>query len=82
MEHGTSTKKLSGRARQIEEAIASFTPMPPELELPVAPDFVSKPPHLDPQAMFRRCEEMQRYRNLKIEAERRHADRVDVEFVL
>ena len=75
-------KKSLARAQEIEAAIASFKEQPPELEFPIAPGFVSKPPHLDPAAMLRRCEEMLRFRDFERDAKGRLADRIDVEFVM
>jgi hypothetical protein len=55
----------------------------PSLELPVAPDFLSRPPQIDPQIMLRRIEENMAWRNSRPgEAERRAAEKVSVEFVL
>jgi hypothetical protein len=53
------------------------------LEFPVAPDFVSRPATVDPQAMLRRiAENMQRRKLRPGEAERRAAEKIPVEFVL
>jgi len=53
------------------------------LEFPVAPDFVSQRPGIDPQAMLRRIEENMPWRNQRPgEAERRAAEKIPVEFVL
>ena len=82
MEHPTSTKKSRERAREIEVAVGSFREQPPELEFPIAPDFVSKPPHVDPTAMLLRCEEMLRFRDLDREAKCRLAESIDLEFVM
>ena len=54
-----------------------------DLEFPIDPDFVSYPPQLDPQVMLRRIEENMPWRSSRPgEAERRLAEKVDVEFVL
>ena len=54
-----------------------------KLVFPVAPDFVPKPPRIDPQAMLRRIEEnMLRRKQRPGEAERRAAEKIPVEFVL
>jgi hypothetical protein len=45
------------------------------LEFPMAPDFVSSPPKIDPQAMLRRNKQPG-------EKERRLAEKISVEFVL
>ena len=56
---------------------------PDTLELPVAPDFVSRPPRIDPQAMLQRIAETMPWRSRRPgEAERRLAEKVAVEFVL
>ena len=53
------------------------------LEFPVAPDFVSRPATVDPQAMLRRiAENMQRRKLRPGDAERRAAEKIPVEFVL
>lgn len=55
----------------------------PDLQFPVAPDFVSRPPRLDPQVMLRRIEETMPWRSTRPgERERRFATKIDVEFVL
>jgi hypothetical protein len=53
------------------------------LEFPVAPDFVSHPPQIDPQAMLQRIAETVVWRSQRPgEAERRLAEKIAVEFVL
>jgi len=53
------------------------------LEFPVAPDFISRPPKVELQAMLRRIEENMPWRNQRSgEAERRLAEKIPVEFVL
>jgi hypothetical protein len=53
------------------------------LEFPVAPDFISRPPKIDPQVMLRRIEENMPWRNRRPgETERRLAEKISVEFVL
>lgn len=53
------------------------------LEFPIDPEFLSEPPSLDPQVMLRRSAESLKWRNSRPgEAERRLAEKVDVEFVL
>jgi hypothetical protein len=55
----------------------------PALDLPVDPNFVSHPPQIDLQIMLRRIAENMPWRNSRPgEAERRAAEKVDVEFVL
>jgi hypothetical protein len=53
------------------------------LEFPVAPDFASRPPQIDPQAMLQRIAETIAWRNRRPgEQERRLAQKIPVEFVL
>jgi hypothetical protein len=54
-----------------------------DLEFPVAPDFLSRPPRIDLQVMLRRIEENMPWRSTRPgEQERRLATKVAVEFVL
>ena len=54
-----------------------------DLILPVAPDFVSLPPRLDPQVMLARIAESMPWRNTRPgEQERRLAEKIAVEFIL
>jgi len=54
-----------------------------DLKFPIAPDFLSRPPRVELQAMLRRIEENMPWRSTRPgEAERRLASKVDVEFVL
>jgi len=54
-----------------------------DLEFPIAPDFCSRPPRLDPQVMLKRCAETMPWRNSRPgEKARRSAEQIDVEFVL
>ena len=54
-----------------------------DLEFPIAPDFLSLPPQLDPQIMLRRIEETMSWRSTRPrEQERRLAEKIQVEFVL
>jgi hypothetical protein len=56
---------------------------PETLEFPVAPDLISRPQRIDPQAMLRRIEETMSWRNKRPgEKERRMAEKISVEFVL
>jgi hypothetical protein len=82
MEHQSSTAKLRERAQQIEAIIANWKELPPELEFPFAPDFVSKPLHVDPQIVLKASEKSLPYRDTVRERERRRAEAIDVEFVL
>jgi len=56
---------------------------PDTLDLPVAPDFVSRPPRIDSAIMLQRIAETMPWRSQRPgEAERRLAQKVAVEFVL
>jgi len=53
------------------------------LEFPVDPDFISRPPRVDLQAMLQRIEENMPWRNARPgEARRRLEEKIPVEFVL
>ena len=53
------------------------------LEFPIAPDFLSRPPRIDPQVMLRRIEETMPWLSTRPgERERRAAAGIAVEFVL
>jgi len=53
------------------------------LDFPIAPDFLSLPPMIDPKAMMDRLLETMPWRsNRPGEKERRLQDKVDVEFIL
>ena len=53
------------------------------MEFPIAPDFVSKTPQIDPKAMLERsAQNMPWNKKRPGEAERRAAEKIDVEFVL
>jgi hypothetical protein len=62
----------------------SSTPKNEEtLEFPVAPDFVSQHPQVDPKAMLERiAQKMSSRIETHEEAARRAAEKIDVEFVL
>ena len=52
------------------------------LEFPVAPDFRSRAPRIDPQVMLRRIEENMPWRSTRPgEKERRRSEGISVEFV-
>ncbi|MEO7516245.1 MAG: hypothetical protein ABIW93_10565 [Verrucomicrobiota bacterium] len=54
-----------------------------DLEFPVAPDFISRPPRIDPQVMLRRIEETMPWRNQRPGArEQRLAEKISAEFIL
>jgi hypothetical protein len=56
---------------------------PDTLEFPVAPDFVSHPPRIDPQIMLQRIAETMPWRNRRPgDQERRLTQKISVEFVL
>jgi hypothetical protein len=56
---------------------------PNTLEFPVAPDFVSRPPRIDPRVMLQRIAETMPWRSQRPgEQERRLAQKIRVEFVL
>lgn len=58
-------------------------PVVPDWELPDGRHFVSRLPHMDPQIMFARCEEMLAYTNRDPEVMRRRMEeRCRVEFIL
>jgi hypothetical protein len=48
---------------QTTESQAEPRRQPADLELPVSPDFTSRPPRIDPQAMLKRCAETMAWRN-------------------
>ena len=53
------------------------------LEFPAAPEFVSRPPQIEPQAMLERiAQSMPLRKKLPGEAARRAAEKIPVEFVL
>ena len=67
-----------GTGAELKEAGLAET-----LEFPVAPDFLSRPPRIEPQVMLRRIEETMPWRSTRPgERERRAASGIDVEFVL
>jgi hypothetical protein len=58
-------------------------PMPGALEFPVAPEFASRRPRVELQAMLRRIEENLPWRNRRPgKAQRRLAEKIPVEFSL
>jgi hypothetical protein len=76
-------KKSSAPAPTSEPGATDQHPELPDLEFPIAPDFDSRPPRLDPQVMLRRCAETMPWRNARPgEKERRLAEKILVEFVL
>jgi hypothetical protein len=76
-------KKPSAPAPTTEPGAPGAPPELPDLEFPVAPDFSSRPPRLDAQAMLSRCEMGMPARNARPgERERRLAEKIREEFVL
>lgn len=54
-----------------------------DLEFPIAPDFISRPPQVEFQAMLRCIEETMPWRSTRPgEEQRRLAEKIAVEFVL
>ncbi len=76
--------KKSSAPAQATEARGLGEDMPlPDLEFPIAPEFVSRPPRLDPQVTLARCAETMPWRNARPgESRRRLAEKIPVEFVL
>ena len=76
-------KKSSAPVQTNEPGAQKVSRALPELEFPVEPDFVSRPPRLDPQVMLKRCAETMPARSSRPgENARRLAEKVLVEFVL
>lgn len=76
-------KKSSGLAPEAAEAVGAFRPQPPEMEFPVAPEFLSRPPRVDLIKMFQRCEGMLRWKTCQPDFEqRRLAQKCAAEFIL
>ena len=76
-------KKSSAPVLTVSTGSPEQPAVPAELEFPVAPDFVSRPPRLDPQVMLKRCAETMPWRSSRPgEKERRMAEHIPVEFVL
>ena len=82
MERQTSTKKSQTHAGEIDAAVATFVAKAPELDFPVDRDFASQPPHLDPVAMYWRCEELMRQSVRNHDFQRRSAEIIEVEFTM
>lgn len=81
MEPKPFIKKSSTPAGPTEDASFIFTPLPPELDFPIDPDFHSVPPHLDPVAMYWRGEELMR-QGARPPRPKRDEDGVFPEFIL
>ena len=76
-------KKSSALARATKRAVAGQSAELADLEFPIAPDFISRPPRLDPQVILKRCAETMPWRNARPGAkERRLAEKIPEEFVL
>jgi hypothetical protein len=70
-------KKYPDRSAEADELRAA------PLELPIAHDFVSRPPKVELQTMLKRIEENMPWRNSRPgEAERRLAEKIPIEFIL
>jgi hypothetical protein len=64
-------------------ANAGLKEAPAALDFPAAPDFVSHPPRIDPQAMLQRIAENMAWRDKRSgEGERRAAEKISAEFTL
>lgn len=76
-------KKSSAPAPTTETGgLGDLAPLP-DLEFPIAPGFLSRPPRLDPQVALQRCAESMPWRNARPgETQRRLAEKIPVEFVL
>lgn len=76
-------KKSSEPVPTTKPVTSEQTADPAELQFPAAPDFVSRPPRLDPQLMLKRCAETMPWRSSRPgERARRLAEKIPVEFVL
>ena len=76
-------KKYSVHSHDVAGALAAFRPSSPDLQFPIAPDFISRPPRLDWDAIVRRCEESLAFKRRQPGfEERRLASKVTEEFVL
>ena len=76
-------KKSSTLAPEAAAAIAGFRPKPPDLELPIAPDFLSRPPRIELAKMFQRCEELLPWKTSQPGFEQRRLEqKCDAEFTL
>ena len=83
MEQWNYMEKSAERLARIEAALASFRPQPPDLEFPINPDFVSKPPRLPWRAIYERSLERLHLKTSRPDFNgRRLAEKNDVEFVL
>ena len=82
MEQPSSTKKSPERAAETGGAPVGFAAKPPELELPIDTGFKSEPPHLDPVAMYWRCEELMRQAARPLCREQRLEESIDAEFTM
>jgi hypothetical protein len=76
-------EKSDERLARIEAALATFRPQPPDLEFPIAPEFISKPPRLPWRVIYERSLERLHLKTSQPDFhERRAAEKIDVEFVL
>lgn len=68
---------------ELRETSVPYRAQIPDLEFPIAPDFVSRPPRLSPEEHLAWCEEVIRLGAFVPDAEKRLGEkRVTVEFVL
>ena len=76
-------KKSSDRSLDLARAVAVFRPGSPDLEFPVAPDFVSKPPRLNWDDIFQRSEASLAFKTRQPDFEEgRFKTKIAEEFVL
>ena len=76
-------EKSSEPVRSPDAEVLHDAPVSGTLEFPIAPDFLSRPPRVEPAAMLRRIAETMPWRSTRPGAtERRLAEKVPVEFVL
>ncbi|HTL57645.1 MAG TPA: hypothetical protein VL361_18305 [Candidatus Limnocylindrales bacterium] len=76
-------RKSSARVPTSKSDLTTRLPDLPDLEFPVAPDFVSRLRHLEAQVIMRRCAKNMPWRSmLPGTKERRSAQKIPVEFVL
>ncbi len=76
-------RKSSAPVPTTEPGAATAPSELPDLEFPVDPDFVSRPPRLDPQVALRLCAETMPWLNARPgQRERRLAEKILEEFVL
>ncbi len=77
-----SMKQSSTSAYELKEALAAYRVRTPDLELPINPEFLSKPPQMGLMEMHQWCEEMMGIMRHHDNPEQRLAGKNSVEFVL